>query len=296
MGDRRLHLGILWARFRLRWRRRLRRLEGWHIIDAGVTSGLIIAGFLTAASHAQDSTKISIVILLGVVELVFVFSRVILGELKAISNRTLNVLPGGIPTSIFHHLDGERLNILLRARELAENKSCDLEKHEMYATLISLTDAVAARLSGTLSAAIYAVSGTEIGDFEREVLAKDYLDANRKAVSAQVAVRRLFLLDNSQLNSGKILAIMKKHEDALSAPAQLGAGVRWLPKSDAGRDRDLDFALFANQALVRQVVRPGGVKGELTVNDQQVLPALETFDRLWQHPNARRVSDYQPRP
>jgi hypothetical protein len=295
MGDRRLHLGLWWARFRLRWRRRIRLLDGTHALDAAVTAGLVVAGVLTATSHAQDSTKVSIVILLGVVELVYGFSRNIRSEIKKVADRSLSVMPDGLPSSIFHHLDGERSSLLTRARELAENKACDLEKHEMYATLVRLTDTVTTRFSGTMSAAIYAVSSTEIEDFDREVLAKEYLDANKRAVSGQVVVRRMFLLDASQLDSRKILAIMRKHEDALAAPGESTSGVKWLPKTDAGNDRDLDFALFANEALVRQVIRPGGAKGELTVNEGQVLPALEAFQRLWEHPHARSVAEFQAR-
>jgi hypothetical protein len=292
MGDRRLHIGLFWARFRLRWRRRLRTLEGWHALDAAVTSGLVIAGFLTASSKAPDSTKVSIVILLGVSELVFFFGRVIRGELKGVARRSLNTLPDGLPTTIAHHFADEREKLLGRAHELAENKSCDLEKHEMYATLIRLTDAVTLRFSGTLSAAIYAVSGTDINDFEREVLAQEYLEANQRAASGLVVVRRLFLLDSNQLYSHRILAIMKKHEDALPTRGSESSGVKWLLKSDAGGDKDLDCALFANEALVRQVYRPGGAKGELTVNDGQITPALDAFGRLWRHPRARTVTEY----
>jgi hypothetical protein len=292
MVDRRLHRGLWWARIRLRWRRRLRSLDGTHALDAAVTGGLAVAGVLTATSHAPDSTKVSIVILLGVAELVFFFGRVIRGELRKLAARSLNVLPDGLPVTIFHHLYGERESLLSRAQELADNKSCDLEKHEMYATLIHLTDTVTTRFSGTLSAAIYAVSGTDIEDFEREMLAKEYLDANRRAAVGLVVVRRLFLLDANQLRSPRIREIMKKHEGALSTVGAADSGVKWLPKSNAGSDRDLDFAVFANEALVRQVYRPGGAKGELTVNDGQITPALEAFERLWEHPRARSVADY----
>jgi hypothetical protein len=292
MVDRRLHRGLWWARVRLRWRRRLKSLEGTHALDAAVTGGLAVAGVLTATSHAPDSTKVSIVILLAVAELVFFFGRVIRGELKKLAERSLNVLPAGLPLTISHHLDGERESLLSRAHELAENKSCDLEKHEMYATLIHLTDTVTTRRSGTLSAAIYAISGTDIEDFEREVLAREYLDANERAAVGLVVVRRLFLLDANQLHSPRIRAIMKKHEDALSTVDGTDSEVKWLSKSNAGSDRNLDFAVFANEALVRQVYRPGGAKGELTVNDGQITPALEAFERLWEHPKTRSVADY----
>lgn len=296
MGDRRLRFALWWARFRLRWRRRARRLETAHALDAAVTAGLVIAGFLTAASNAADSTKVSIVILLGVVELVFGFGRLILGELRKLSARTLSVLPEDLPATVFHHLDGERLNLLKRARELSQNMACDLEKHEMYSTLVHLTDTVTTGRSGTLGAAIYAVSGTNIEDFQREMLAKEYLDANRRAVASHVVVRRLFLLDTNQAASPRVAAIMRMHENALKEQGAGNSGVKWLRKTDAGDDRDLDFALFAHEALVRQVLRPGGVKAELTVNSAQVIPTLAAFERLWSHKNAKPASEFQARP
>jgi len=260
-----------------------------------VTTGIIIAGFLTATSHFEDSTKVSIVIFLGVAEMFFAFSRLILRALHKISRRSLSVLPNDLPSTLIHHLDGERLDLLKRARELSENKACDLEKHEMYAALIHLTDTVTTRKSGTLGAAVYAVSGTHIEDFQREVLAEEYLDANQRAVSNQVVVRRLFLLDSNQAHSPRVSAIMKMHQDALQATGDNDSGVKWLLKSDAGDDGELDFALFAHEVLVRQVLRPGGVKAELTVNGTQVTPTLAAFQRLWENKSAHIVSDFQVR-
>ena len=293
MNDFRLRTGLWWGRFRLRWRRRARALEASHAVDAIVTSCLVIAGVLTATSHAEDSTKISIVILLGVVELVYGFGRTILKQLHRISARTLSVLPDNLPSTLFHHLDGERVDLLTRARELSQNRACDLEKYEMYAALVHLTDTVTNRKSGTLGAAIYAVSGTHIEDFQREELAQEYLDANQRAVSNQVAVRRLFLLDTNQAHSPRVAAIMKRHEEALKEQGNSGSGVKWLQKGNAGEDKDLDFALFAHEVLVRQVLRPGGVKAELTVNGAQVTPALQAFERLWAHKDARSVRDFR---
>jgi hypothetical protein len=261
-------------------------------LDAAVTGGLVVAGIVTATSNAPDSTKVSIVVLLGVAELVWFFGRFILSEVKKLGERSLNVLPAELPATISHHLTAERDNLLSRAHELAENKTCDLEKHEMYATLINLTDTVTARFAGNASAAIYAVSGTDIEDFEREVLAREYLEANKRAVLGLVVVRRLFLLDTNQLHSPKIRTIMQKHEEALSTVTGADSGVRWLAKSDAGSDRGLDCAVFANEALVRQVYRPGGAKGELTVNISQIMPTLEAFGRLWEHERVQRLSDY----
>lgn len=294
MRDWQLHIGLWWGRFRLRWRRRLRTLEAWHALDAFVAVGLAIAGLLTAASKAEDSTKISLGVLFGVTGIVYVFARFIIHRLNAMAERSLSILPDQLPRTIYYHLDGEREKLLSRARELAANASCDLEKHEMYATLIHLTDTVTEQLSGTLSAAIYAISGTDIEDFEREVLAQAYLEANTRAASGLVVVRRLFLLDFNHLHSARIRAIMQKHEAAIATSRHADSGVKWLPKTEAGSDRDLDLALFANEALVRQVSRPGGAKGELTVNDLQIEPALEAFRRLWDHSLARPVADFHP--
>jgi hypothetical protein len=296
MIDFRLRLGLWWARVRLRWRRRARKLEAAHALDAAVTSGLVIAGVLTATSHVEDSTKLSLGILLGVVELVFLFGRLILREMRKLAARIFAVLPDDLPVTLFHHLDGERLGLLTRARELSQSMVCDLEKHEMYAELIGLTDTVTTVKSGTLGAAIYAVSGTNIEDFQREVLAKEYLDANARAVAKQVTVRRLFLLDGNQVHSPRVAAIMRMHETALQAKGSIDSGVKWLLKTNAGGDSDLDFALFAHEVLVRQVLRPGGVKAELTVNDTQLAPTLAAFHRLWTHKDARTVADFRVRP
>jgi hypothetical protein len=290
MVDRRLRRGLWWARLRLR--RYAQVLESTHALDATVTGGLVVAGIITATSDAPDSTKVSIVVLLGVAELVWLFGRFILSEMKGLGERSLNVLPADLPTTIAHHLTGERDSLLARAHELAANKTCDLEKHEMYATLIRLTNTVTARFAGSAGASILAVSGTDLEDFQREVLAREYLEANRHAALGLVVVRRLFLLDANQLHSPKIRAIMVRHQEALSVVPGTESGVRWLAKSDAGSDRRLDFAVFANEALVRQVDRPGGAKGELTVNLGQIEPALQAFDRLWEHDGVRTVVDY----
>ena len=83
MVDRRLHRSLWWARLRLRWRRYARALEITHALDATVTGGLVVAGIITATSNAPDSTKVSIVVLLGVAELVWFFGRIILSEVKS---------------------------------------------------------------------------------------------------------------------------------------------------------------------------------------------------------------------
>lgn len=295
MVDRRLRRSLWWARLRLRWRRYSRTLESAHALDATVTASLVVAGIITATSSAPDSTKVSIVVLLGVAELVWLFGRFILIEVKKLGERSLNVLPVDLPVAIAHHLTGQRDSLLARARELAANQTCDLEKHEMYATLIHLTNTVTVRFSGSASAFIYAVSGTDIEDFEREVLAREYLDANRQAALGLVVVRRLFLLDANQLHSARIRAIMQRHEDALSVVSGAGSGVKWLAKSDAGNERKLDFAIFASEALVRQVDRPGGAKGELTVNLGQIEPAFRAFEHLWDHKRARTLAEYTVR-
>ncbi len=279
---------------RLRWRRRARRLETSHTLEFVFSCCIVVGTILTITSHAEDSTKLAIGILLVVAELFFVFSSRILRELHKLERRLLPVLPDDLPSTLFHHLDGERGELLERARELSDSKVCDLEKHEMYAQLIGLTDTVTSVKAGTLGAAIYAVSGTRIEDFRREALAKEYLDANRRAVDQQVTVRRLFLVQPAQANRA-LFAIMKMHEAALQAHGSGDSGVKWLLKTKAGADSDLDFAIFANEVLVRQVLRPGGVKGELTVNEGQIGPALEAFERLWEHRDARPVAEFTVR-
>lgn len=292
----RLRFGQWWGRFRLRWRRRARKLEPFHALDAVVTSSLVIVGYIVATSHVEETAKIPIVLLLGVVELVFVFSRLILHQLHKMSARTLGVLPDDLPPTLFDHLNGERFSFLNRARELSDNKVCDLEKHEMYSSLIHLTDTVTAQKAGTIGGVIYAVSSTHLEDFTREELAQAYLAANQRAVVNFVVVQRVFLLDATQAHSAKVEKLMKMHEDALSSQTHDASGVKWLKKADAGDDKGLDFALFAREVLVRQVHRPGGVKGvkaELTFNESHVEHTLEAFDRLWQHDEARSVAEFE---
>lgn len=207
MVDRRLHRSLWWARLRLRWRRYARALEITHALDATVTGGLVVAGIITATSNAPDSTKVSIVVLLGVAELVWFFGRIILSEVKKLGTRSLNVLPADLPSTIAHHLTGERDSLLARAHELAANKTCDLEKHEMYATLIRLTNTVTARFAGSASASILAVSGTDLEDFEREILAREYLDANRQAALGLVIVRRLFFWTLTNFIAGRFMPL-----------------------------------------------------------------------------------------
>lgn len=89
---------------------------------------------------------------------------------------------------------------------------------------------------------------------------------------------------------------MLSHDDALSVVSGADSGVKWLAKSDAGNDRGLDFAVFAIEALVRQVNRPGGAKGELTVNLGQIEPALLAFERLWEHDKAHTLAEYTVAP
>lgn len=292
MRERRLRVKLWWARIGMRWRRRARQLEASHTLEAVFTSAVFAGTILTITSHFEESTKVAIGILLGVVELFFVFSRLILRELHKIEARLLPVLPDNLPSTLYNHLDVERHGLLRRARELSDSMVCDLEKHEMYAELIGLTDTVTSVKAGMPGAAIYAVSGTHIEDFQREVLAKEYLDANKRAVEQQITVCRLFLI-NPHVNRPQIHAIMRMHEAALQAHGSRDSGVKWLPKSKAGGDSDLDFALFANEVLVRQVLRPGGVKGELTVNAGQITPTLEAFKRLWDHREARPVSEFE---
>lgn len=279
----------------MRWRRRVRRAKPSHAFELGITSALVIGGIYVAGSDTADSTKISLVILLGSLELLFVFSRVILRELNKIAARTLSILPDDLPETVFHHLDHQRLDLMTRARRLSGQLDCELEKHEMYAELIGLTDSVTEIKSGSPTAAIYAISSKNVEDFQREPLAREYLDANRRAVERQVTVRRIFLLDAEQAHSGRVRAIIKMHDDALTATASPRSGVKWILKANARDDQDLDFALFAHEVLVRQAVRPGGIKFEMTVDDDQVNPSVGAFDRLWERDDAHPLADFEVR-
>jgi hypothetical protein len=255
---------------------------------------LVIAGIIiNSSSHLQDHSKLALEILLGVFEIVFIFSRRIERRLKVLADDSLTVIPRDrLGRVLYQHLDDQRIKLLTRAEQLADQSDCELEKHEMYAELIGLTNAVTLVKSGHTDGKIVAISSTNVEDFEEEPLAEAYLHANRVAVERHIHVRRLFLLDAQQVRANEVVGLLAKHDTALKPSTTHGrqSGARWLLKSQLPpEDRAEDFALFADGPLVIQA--PGGARFELTQDDMKVSRALDTFDRLWNHPEVHQVAD-----
>jgi hypothetical protein len=268
--------------------------------EAVITAVLVIAGLtINGSSHLQDHSKLALEVLLGVFEIVFLFSRRIERRLKALADDSLTVIPRDrLGRVLYQHLDDQRTKLLTRAEQLADQSDCELEKHEMYAELIGLTNAVTLVKSGHTDGTIVAISSTNVEDFEEEPLAGAYLHANRVAVERHIHVRRLFLLDAQQAKASEVVSLLTKHDAALKLQQARGgrqSGTRWLLKSQIPfEDRAEDFALFADGPLVIQA--PGGVRFELTQDDKKISRALDTFDRLWNHPDVRQVVDlYGPK-
>jgi hypothetical protein len=272
-----------WSRFRKR--------QDDYSLEILVTAGLFIAGIFVGYSNLANSSKFSLAVLLGVFEIVFVFSRVITRRIDALARDYLTVIPRDMLSSVlYQHLDLQRATLLLRAKRLADHHICELEKHEMYAELIGLTEIVRQFYAGGPKGRIWAISSVNIEDFDDEPLAEAYLDATSRAVGEDVTVRRLFLLDDRQVQDRQVAALLRRHERALGGKASSdGGGVKWLGKARLQRaDQFQDFALFADDVLVAQNI--SGDLAELGFDDVKVNRARETFSRLWHDSAAQDIS------
>jgi hypothetical protein len=234
-------------------------------------------------------------VLLGVFEIVFVFFRVIVRRIDTLTHDYLTVIPRDrLSRVLYKHLDSQRAGLLTRASRLAEHLACELEKHEMYGELIGLTEIVTEHYAGHHDGVIWAISSVNIEDFDDEPLADAYLEANRKAAIQRVKVCRLFLLEERQTKDRQVIALMKKHADALGGEdVTSDSGVKWLLRSTLDLSDQLqDFALFAGGALVSQNV--GGALAELARDEIKISRATDVFERLWNRPDAHRVSELSP--
>jgi hypothetical protein len=261
-----------------------------------VTAALVIVGIgVNSSSDLDNSAKVSIEVLLGTLEVVFISLRIILRTLRRLARDSLTVIPrDGLTRVLYRHLDERRTDLLDRVRQLTSQSDCELEKEEMYSELIGLTDIVAGFHGGHLAGTISAISSTNIEDFDEEPLAEAYLDANGRAVARHVIVRRLFLIDHNQAGDRAVKALIRRHHAALtdSDPTLRGSGsgVRWMLKSHVpAKDQNEDFAVFALEALVVQ--GSGGQRYELTQDLTKIERAVEAFHRLWDHDRVKEVSD-----
>jgi hypothetical protein len=259
-------------------------------LEVALTAGLFIASIFVGYSNLASGSKFSLVVLFGVFEIVFVFSRHITRRIDALARDYLTVIPRDmLSTVLYQHLDSQRTDLLERAKRLSDHHLCELEKHEMYSELIGLTDIVRKRYSGGPKGRIWAISSVNIEDFDDEPLAEAYLDATRMAVRDDVAVCRLFLLDQWQAEDGQVAALLRRHEEALGGnPHSDESGVKWLLKPGLARgDQNQDFALFADDVLVAQSM--AGDLAELGFDEVKVSRALATFRRLWRSSGAQRI-------
>lgn len=261
-------------------------------MEIGVTAGLIITGIFIGYSGLADSSKFALAVLLGVFEIVFLFSRLISRRIDALARDYLTVIPRDLLSAVlYQHLDLQRATLLNRAERLADHHLCELAKHEMYAELIGLTQIVREFYAGGPKGNILAISSVNIEDFEDEPLAEAYLESTRRAVEENVTVCRLFLLDQRQTKDRQVASLLRRHEEALGGDSTSDdAGVKWVAKSTLDRkDQFQDFALFADDVLIAQNM--SGDLAELGFEEVRVNRARETFQRLWSSSDAKRIVD-----
>lgn len=255
----------------------------------------MITGLVMANTNFDDSEKFALAVLLGALELIYLFGRSVTRRLKQLSTDSLTTLPRDKLSPLLHdHLSFQRSELLARADQLGDQSDCELSTHEMYRELLGLTHVVAETRAGHATGSILAISSINIEDFEDEPLAEAYLAANRTAVEKHVLVQRLFLLDQAQTEDGQVIGLIKKHEKALGGKdgqAQPNAsGVKWLLKSQITlSDQSEDFALFAHEALMMQA--QAGQRVELTQDIKKVTRAYQTFSRLWSAKGAKHPAD-----
>jgi hypothetical protein len=275
-----------WSRFRAR--------QDDYSLEIAVTAALIILGIFVGNSDLANSSKFSLAVLLGVFEMVFVFSRIITRRIGALSRDYLTVIPRDeLSPVLYQHLDLQRATLLRRARRLADHHLCELAKYEMYDELIGLTEIVRKQYAKSPRGRIWAISSMNIEDFEEEPLAEAYLAATHRAVHEDVLVCRLFLLDQRQMQDRAVASLLRRHDEALSGgTASESTGIKWIKKDLLARpDQYQDFALFADDVLVAQGI--GGDFAELGFDAVKVDRARETFRRLWEHPSAQRIATLQ---
>lgn len=271
------------------------RSELSYLPDIIFTLSMVVTGFLVAMSDLDDGSKIAVSALLATLNVTVIFGRSISRRLKALATDSLTVIPREELCRVIHeHLNHQREQLLNRASKLSKIHSCELEKHEMYAELIGLTDVVAKYRANTRAGTIIAISSTNIEDFDEEPLAEAYLNANRNAVSQGVVVRRLFLLSDEQRDSRQVKRLVREHATALEASnGGQQSAVRWLLKSQvAPAVQNEDFALFANEALV---IQGPGERFEMVQEQDRVERATQIFDELWAHSKAKRAADLPER-
>lgn len=215
---------------------------------------------------------------------------------EALSKRLEDKLASAVPQIDSDHLTDlttnwltqKRAGVITFADRLSHLHNVELEKEETYREVIELTNVVAEQRLGE----IVAISSLNIEDFEEEPLAEAYLEANRRAVEQGVPIRRLFLLSEQQRTDSYVREMIHKHATALKQTGSGSEAVRWMTKSAAGpRDQHEDFALFAEQAVVRQMVNG---RFELNEVPETVRDLKRLFLRLWDHQHVKFVDQLVP--
>lgn len=288
-----------WARRRFKWRTRSesRQRELHIVVDVAFTAGIIIAGLILANTDVVEEGKFALGVLLATLEIMWIFGRTIQRDLRNLMADTVVVIPRDSLSGLLHeHLSHQRVELLDRAGKLSDQYDCELRPHDMYRELIGLTNVVSKHRAGHATGSILAISSINIEDFDEEPLAEAYLNANREAVERYVNVQRVFLLDSQQAADGLVRKLINRHHKALtgSRASEGGeSGVKWILKTQVPPgDRNEDFALFADEALVTQAA--SGRRVELTQDKDKISRAYATFQRLWALSAAKQPSALVP--
>lgn len=200
-------------------------------------------------------------------------------RLRAIEERVNPTIPASLRGALRRLLAHElQRHETAKSRLLNEKSRYQVDKKEMYHELTKFTEA----LSKKDRDSIRAVSCINIEDFQLDPFAEGYFRANVACVARGVPVRRIFLLDYTDISNPRVQHIVKTHgrslKDASVAP---GTAVKWINKKllDVSL-RDEDLALFDDCIVVRQRREDY----EITLADREdVSRAAETFSQLWDH-------------
>jgi len=252
-----------------------------------------------AWANVDPLVKLLATVTLALVNLIFIFWSRLSRMIKAVFPTEEKTLINGLP-DLARRVHICRLQGLAsQAQEFAVIRKQYRPKRELYRELIELVDAMQTESNDEL----LAISSTMITDFLFEELAQDYLRANQEASLRGVPIKRIFLLDEEDINNRDVREVIKLHHEALqlSSSAPTGSresGVKWiLSKYLRPSERAKDFALLSRQILVTQ--NPGGERYDISWVASEITEALRAFDpeskdTIWYHPEAKDYNSLPP--
>ena len=267
--------------------------DSW-LVEILFTVVLGFTGLYISTLSLAHETKVPLEMMLGFVEISFVSFRLfdrrlheVTTQLHSNMDRTFRSAVQRIPQDGLslvseRWLSRKRDGLLQYAHALEENHAIELKREGAYREVIELTDAVSESGLGD----IVAISSNHIVDFAEEPLAQAYFEANRRARSRQVIVNRLFIIAPVDISDRYIRSIIERHAVELKR-SDGSEGVKWMLKTNAGRHQSEDFALFASNTVVRQLLN-----GDFELNevDTVVRERRQIFDDLWKSPHLCRLS------